>query len=333
MLPGVLAGNYSPEQMQIDLANLCRQAAAELVVGATQHVDWNRQQLMVDNHLPVDFDVISIGIGSQSRLPQEAKKASAVVAIKPMQTFLKRIRQRLEQIQVQGNVPIRLTIVGAGAAGVELAFCLPEFVRRHVRTCHGQDVDLQTQLIHAQKRLQIGDGAGLNRRIVQELDRRRLGLILGRRVESVTGNVLTLEDGTSTTSELIIWATGAAAPELLSQLGLPTDDNGFLLVDNTLRTIGDQPAFVVGDSASMTGVTVPKAGVHAVRQGPVLWENLQRTLDGRELAQYTPQTTFLKLLNCGDGTAMGEYRGLSFAGRWAWWIKNAIDTSFVRKYQ
>jgi hypothetical protein len=85
---------------------------------------------------------------------------------------------------------------------------------------------------------------------------------------------------------MVLWATSAAAPPLLGKLGLPTDDRGFLLTRPTLVSTGDHSIFAVGDSGTIEGETLPKAGVYAVRQGPILWENVQRVLRGRPPAAY-----------------------------------------------
>jgi selenide,water dikinase len=93
------------------------------------------------------------------------------------------------------------------------------------------------------------------------------------------------------------------------------------------------PIFVVGDTGSIDGLPTSKAGVYAVRQGPVLRSNIRRILEGRPLRRYAPQRGFLKLLNTGDGRAIGEWKGLSFEGRWAWRLKDAIDGSFMDRHQ
>ena len=69
--------------------------------------------------------------------------------------------------------------------------------------------------------------------------------------------------------------------------------------------------------------------MYAVRQGPILLENLGHVLEGRPTRPYAPQRGFLKLLNTGDGRAIAEYRGLSFEGRWCWRLKDSIDGRFV----
>jgi len=60
----------------------------------------------------------------------------------------------------------------------------------------------------------------------------------------------------------------------------------------------------------------PKAGVYAVRAGPILIQNLVAHLNGEALADYIPQTDFLKLLMCGDGTAIGFRFGIGEHTPW-----------------
>ena len=58
---------------------------------------------------------------------------------------------------------------------------------------------------------------------------------------------------------------------------IPADQDGFISVDDCLRCAGGpHDVFAVGDVASSATHPRPKAGVFAVRQGPVLSENLRR---------------------------------------------------------
>jgi NADH dehydrogenase FAD-containing subunit len=91
--------------------------------------------------------------------------------------------------------------------------------------------------------------------------------------------------------------------------------------------------FAVGDSGTIAETPTPKAGVYAIRQGPILWKNLARLLAGQPLLQYAPRSNFLKLLNTGDGQALGEYLGWSFQGRWVWKVKDWIDGRFMDQFR
>jgi NADH dehydrogenase FAD-containing subunit len=120
---------------------------------------------------------------------------------------------------------------------------------------------------------------------------------------------------------------------VLSRLGLPADDEGFLLTKPTLQSTADPQVFVVGDSGSIRGTQFPKAGVYAVRQSPILWHNIKAIMSGGLLREFKPQNDFLKLLNTGDGRALLIYRSWSVHARWCWFLKTWIDRRFVRQFK
>lgn len=329
MLPGVLAGQYPPDRMEIDLVRLCAASRANLVVDEVCGLDVDQRQLLFENRPPLPFDALSIGIGSVPRRNGLISAEPSVLAIKPMQTFLDRLSNFLETWQRSAdNRQLQVSIVGAGAGGVEIAFCLPLRLRQVLK-----DQPFSIRLITSDTAILKGAQAQTVRLATETLIQRGVKLQSGSRVMGFKDGRLQLENGDSLDSDLVLWATDAAAPPLLSKLNLPLDERGFLQTRPTLQTTADAPVFAVGDSGSIVGDTTPKAGVYAVRQGPVLWENLQRVLDSRPLQDYRPQRTFLKLLNLGNGKAIAEYAKRTFCGSWCWKIKDAIDGRFMDKYQ
>jgi selenide,water dikinase len=89
-----------------------------------------------------------------------------------------------------------------------------------------------------------------------------------------------------------------------------------------------------GDCATLADhPETPKAGVYAVRQGPVLARNLRAALGAGRAVPYVPQRTFLSLLNTADGRALLRWHGVVGHSRPAWWLKDHIDRRFVRRYR
>jgi len=125
-------------------------------------------------------------------------------------------------------------------------------------------------------------------------------------------------------------ATGAVAPGWLGDSGLRTDAAGCVLVDDHLRSVSHPFVFAAGDVATLTPRPVPKAGVFAVRQGPVLARNLAAAETGAPLVPYEAQRRWLSLISLGERRAVGAYGGLAWEGAWVWRWKDAIDRRFVR---
>ena len=329
MLPGVLAGQYPPDRMEMDLVRLCAAASARLVVDRVTGLDVQARTLLFAQRPPLPFDLLSIGIGSIPYGAVGHAGHETVLAIKPMQTFMARLDDRLACLseQCRGR-EVHVVIVGGGAGGVELTFCLPN----RIRAAMGK-VAIKLTLIQSDARVLPGMRSRTVHLVEQELAARGVELRTGCRVARSTAESLVLDDGQEIPADLVLWATHAVAPPLLANLGLPLDEDGFLLTRSTLMTTADAPIFAVGDSGTIEGRRTPKAGVYAVRQGPVLWRNIQRSLRQQPLISYVPQHSFLKLLNTGEGRAIAEYKGLSWHSRWCWKLKDAIDGRFIDKYQ
>lgn len=335
MLPAVLAGQVPPDAMEIDLVRLCAFAGARLIIGTVSQIDSSARKVFFEDRPPISFDALSIGIGSVPTAGGVEIEPDSVVRIKPMQTFLTRLTRQCERAQhsrsaVGGSAaqtaPLNVVVVGSGAAGIEITFCLPGFLRKH--TDH-----FRLTIVTRSAGILPGSPDSLKQRVQAELSERGVEVLTSTEVRDVTTRALRLKSGETIDADIVIWATGAAPPPLLSKLDLPKTADGFLAVDQTLQTTSGAPVFAVGDTGSIVSEQLPKAGVYAVRQGPILWENLQRILDGRKPVPYHPQRSFLKLINKGDGTAFGERSGFSFGGRWVMKLKDRIDSKFMAMYQ
>jgi NADH dehydrogenase FAD-containing subunit len=139
-------------------------------------------------------------------------------------------------------------------------------------------------------------------------------------------------------SDIVLWATGAEAhawqQEPASRSGLAVDEAGFVRIDEYLRSLSHPEVFAAGDCARWAGAGLPKAGVYAVRMGPVLANNLRAALGAPAMAlkPYRPQQHFLALLATADGRAIASRGALAAEGHWAWRWKDRIDRRFVAQF-
>ena len=328
MLPGTLAGQYEPREMQIDLVRLCASCGVRFVQARALGLDLPNRRLLVEKRPAIDFDLLSVGIGSRPTIPLGGEEG---LSIKPMQTFLPRLTQMIDAARArEPHQVIHIAVVGGGAAGVEIAFCVHEFLRRAGFT----PAQSKITLVEAGEHLLSGMPARTRRLTEQELTRRGIQLLFRSRVSHVEeGKQLVFENGNPLSVDAILWATAAEPPKLLGELNLPLDDRGFLLTRNTLQSTGCDEVFAVGDSGTVEGEQYAKAGVYAVRQGPILWKNLHSKLRGEQLTAWRPQTRFLSLLNTGDDRAILTYGAISSHSQSAWWLKHWIDSRFMEKYQ
>ena len=333
MLPAVVSGQSHVEQMEIDLVRLTQACGARLLIGEVTGLDHQRRELLFADRPPLAFDIMSIGIGSRPTFSGVKLADDApLIAVKPMQTFLRRLQEKLHSIDKPAPT---ITVVGGGLGSIEIAVCLWE--RFHGSPNHKNVVGEfkpKIQLLTGSKRVGNGLLDSTAEKVTQQFAKRGIEILDGKRVAEVNRDHLRLVDGTTVATDLVIWTTSAVAAPLLGKLGLETEERGFLLTKQNLETTKLDRVFAVGDTGTIRGSKIAKAGVYAVRQGPVLDKNIRTLVEGKtKLEDYQPQTGFLKLVNLGNDTAIAEYRGRSFTGGWCWRLKNHIDVKFMRMYQ
>lgn len=318
MLPGFVAGHYTRDDLDIDLIRLARFAGARVVMGAAHHVDTINRQVHVPGRAPVAFDLCSVDIGITSDMPDLPGFSSHAVPAKPLGAFA----QRWDQFAA-GTTSADVVVVGGGVAGAELALAMAHRLRARGR-------DATVTLIERDRAL-TAIGAHARRRIIQQMQALGVTLLEQAGITEIRRDEVVLQDGRSVPSGFTTGAAGAYAHGWLGNSGLALRE-GFVAVNDRLQS-SDPAIFAVGDCAHMTGTPRPKAGVYAVRQAPVLYDNLCAALSDGPLRTYRPQKDYLKLISLGQQSALAERFGRSWTGPLMWRWKDHIDRRFMNRFR
>ncbi len=323
MVPGLVAGEVEPAELEIDVVPLARRARARVILAPATRVLPDARRIELAGRPPLHYDVASLDVGSTVRGLELPGVSRYALATRPIRDFVDALAARLVGLPARP----RVSVVGGGAAGVELAFTLESRIRLEGREPGVELVtDGEAPLPGSSRRLQA--------RVMAALARRGIALCAGARVTAVEERGLRLEGGERREADLVVWATGAAPIPLLEASPLPRDERGFVRTTDHFLVEGLDDLFAVGDCASQSSHPwVPKAGVYAVRAGPVLDANLRARLTDRPLRRYRPQRDFLALLNLGGGQALGGKWGLAFEGAWVFRLKDRIDRRFMERFQ
>jgi len=329
MVPGFVAGQYDPSELEIDVLPLARRAGARVIFGRAVGIDADQKRISVEGRAAVAYDIASIDIGSTVSGLELPGVREHALPTRPISLLVERIDELITRARRHPtDRDFRVAIVGGGAGGVEVAFCLHE--RLTAETGRRPAITL----IHSGREILNGYSRSMVRRVRNEAGKRGIEVVCGQRVARVSATTVDLESGESLPADRIVWVTGATSQSIFTDSELPADERGFILTRRTLQVDGHDDLFAVGDCATMIDFPeTPKAGVYAVRQGPFLTDNLRRLLEGTPLRRYRPQSNFLTLLNLGDGTAIGGKRKTTFGGRRAMKLKDWIDRRFMRRFQ
>jgi len=329
MLPGLIAGHYDFDDVHIDLGPLATFANARLYHGEVERIDPETQQVFVKGRPPVDYDVLSINIGSRPRTDNVPGALENALPIKPIDVWLEKWAE-LQKKLLNTEEYLNIAVVGGGAGGVEVLLSTKHQLQKLFAENHQDPSRLHFELYTAEDDILMGHNKGVRRRFNRVFKERNVSVFTNTPVTEVTKDSL-ITNGETRDVNAVLWTTSAGAPSWPKQSGLATGELGFIQVDEYLRSTSHPNVFAVGDIASMPSPR-PKSGVFAVRQGPVLTENLRRSISGKALKAYKPQKHFLGLISTGDQHAIASRGAWSFEADWLWKWKDSIDRKFMQMF-
>lgn len=213
-----------------------------------------------------------------------------------------------------------ITIIGAGATGVELAAELRLASRElpvyGMNSLQPQDVSIR--VIEAADRILPALPGRLSAAATRELERQHVDVLTGQPVSEVKADGVVMKDGTELPSAMTIWAAGIKAPAFLAKLdGLDTNRGNQLVVTQTLQTTADRDIFAFGDCAACpqpdSDRPVPPRAQAAHQQADTLYKTLVNRLEGREDVPFVYKDHG-SLINFSRYTTVGNLMG-NLSGR------------------
>jgi pyridine nucleotide-disulfide oxidoreductase family protein len=326
MVPGHFAGHYELDDCTIDLRALCDRARTTLLLTTASLVSPGANEVICANATVLPYDVLSINAGSAPNLAGAAGVERNAAVLRPLERAIKAWNDVL--VRASDGRMAAVTVVGGGAAAIELAMAMSYRFRRdlfevasHVRVLTDAPVLVPTM------------PAGARIRLEARMRKRGVEWHGDSAVTEVGTGFIRLRSGLEFATDAVFWATGSAAPAWIRQSGFATDDHGYLLTNDLLQSPSHPNVFGAGDCVNELGHALPKAGVFAVRAGPALAANLIAALQGGQLTAHRPRPRYLALISTGEKHAVGTWGPLAWSGGWVWQWKDRIDRGFIARYR
>lgn len=330
MLPGYVAGHYDYDDCHIDLGPLARFAGARLYHTEVEGVDTDKGEVIAPGRPRIAYDLLSINIGSRPDSINVPGVDEFAIAAKPIDLFLDKWHALVERVRASKG-EFRVVVVGGGAGGVELALSTQHRLQQTLTQAGDDPKRLNYSVVTQSESIMYMHNDGVRKRFERIFAERDISVTTQHSVKEVRADQVILNDGSALAADAVLWVTTAAAPGWMADAGLAVDDAGFIRVDDNLQSLSHENIFAAGDIASLPDPR-PKSGVFAVRQGPVLADNLRAAATGGRLRPYKAQKNFLGLISTGNKYAIASHSNWSYESAWLWRIKDWIDVKFMRKF-
>ncbi|WP_432473790.1 selenide, water dikinase SelD [Amphritea sp. HPY] len=330
MLPGYVAGHYDYDDCHIDLGPLARFAGARLYHTEVEGIDTGKGEVIAPGRPRIAYDLLSINIGSRPSSINVPGVDEFAIAAKPIDLFLEKWHALVERAR-SSKGEFRVVVVGGGAGGVELALSTQHHLQQTLTQAGDDPKRLNYSVVTQSESIMYMHNDGVRKRFERIFAERDISVTTKHSVKEVRADQVILDDGSVLAVDAVLWVTTAAAPGWMADAGLAVDDAGFIRVDDNLQSLSHENIFAAGDIAALPDPR-PKSGVFAVRQGPVLADNLRAAATGGKLRPYRAQKNFLGLISTGNKYAIASHGNWSYESAWLWRIKDWIDVRFMRKF-
>jgi NADH dehydrogenase FAD-containing subunit len=322
MGPGMLSGIYRPEEIRFNVEKMSQDRGATFIEDKVVKINASNKTIDLQSGQTLSYYAISINTGSFVPVEASDPTNGMIITVKPIENLL---NAKSNIIEALNDKELKITVVGGGPTGVEVAGNLDRLVGDQAGTC-------RITLV-AGSRLLRDFKDGVRKRVMNSLTRRNIEVIENIRVSDIKDRSVWLTDGRQMESDMVFMAVGVKPSPLFADSGLTTGPDGGMLVNRFLQAVSYPEIFGGGDCISFEPQPLAKVGVYAVRQNPILFNNLVCFLKGAALEPFVPQKAVLLAFNMGDGTAVVQWHSLVWGGRLGFALKNYIDKTFMKNFQ
>jgi len=283
--------------------------------------------------LPYDHLVLALGSTTNFlNIPGLADRALTMKSLDDAICLRNRLIANLEEADFECAAPLRapllnFVVAGGGFAGVETIAAMNDFLREAVRFFpHLREDMLRIILVNSGNVIlpELGEklGAYAQRKLIEN----KVEIHSNCKVTAVTDRDVILSDGTTVTTNTLVWTAGTSPHSLLDTLPF-TKVRGRVLVNEYLEVPEWPGVWAFGDCAVVpdrnTGDSHPPTAQHALREGKVAARNILATIRGGQKKPFLYSTLGL-LAPIGKRTGVANILGVNFSGFIAWWLWRTI---------
>ena len=314
---------YNEDEISFDLPKLCEKSGIDFIEGCVGKIDKSGQKVFLENGDSISFDILSLNIGSQVAGQSLDGIQEYGLTVKPLTNLLK-IKSTLQNMATKS---LDVVIIGAGAAGVEMGLAIRSYSDKM-----GGNINIR--IVNSGQYILKDYKDSVSKKVLDRLSKSKIELCLNERIISASENVVVTQNHNKFSFDLLILASGTAASSSIKKSGFRVDEKGYMLINPYLQSVDHPYIFGVGDCVAFEDYSyVKKVGVYAIKEAPILWDNVLGYIGNRELKKYIPQKKYLSIISLGKKQGILYYKGLIIKGNLAWKIKDFVDRSFMERFK
>jgi NADH dehydrogenase len=273
LLYQVATGGLNGSDVAYPVRGFTRKYRARFRHGEMAGLDVAARQVMLadGDKLGYDYLILATGVtAAHFGVTGAAEHTLGLYTRRDAIALRDKVVARLEYLNTaRPDEELAVTVVGAGATGVELAGTLAELRNIALATAF-PDIDRARVHIRLVEMAPAALGPfdqALRDYACGQLVARGVDVRLDTAIREVTKDQVLLADAQALSSDITVWAAGVAAPEAVAGWGLPQGRGGRIVTGPDLRVQGQDRIFAIGDIALVDDQPLPQLAQPALQMG------------------------------------------------------------------
>ena len=331
MLPGYVSKHFDFESSHIDLNRLCTNNNVRLFHSYVEKIQPNEQLIYCNNRPPVKYDYLSLNVGSVQQTKNIKGAEKYALSVKPVNNFLNNISHLIDQIKNFRGI-FHLVIAGGGPVGIELAIAIQTRINIEMANMNLIPDTVKVFLCIPNEFVLETFNKKSIENAVEILRKKKIQVLPHARILKIEKDSIQMQDKKTMAADAVILATGSSAPDWFKEMGLQTDELGFVKCRPTLQSFDFENIFIAGDMVSLPGKHIDKSGIYAVRMSKTIIKNIRATHEQKSCSKYIPQKSTMYIMTMDKNHSILNWGSQSFAGKWPKRLKDFIDKKHVKKF-
>jgi NADH:ubiquinone reductase (H+-translocating) len=263
-------------------------------MGNVTGIDTHLKKVFIEDEDPVEYDKLVIATGATTNFfgnqqlekltfPMKSTEEALQLRYQLLQNFENATREKTPEAMCKW---LNVVVVGGGATGVEVSGAISE-LRNTVLPKDYPELDFNLMNIYLVENDQLVLGNMSMKSSMHSkkyLEKLKVLVYTGRRVESYDGDIVTLKDGTTIETKTVIWAAGIKGnvPIGIDEKNIARGNR--IIVNRYNQIQGFDDVFAIGDIAYMQTPKYPNSHPQvanvAINQAKNLARNFIRLTNG-----------------------------------------------------
>jgi NADH dehydrogenase len=333
----VAGARVEQESVQINLKKVFSATKVDVVTEEIRAVDFKSQSLDSENN-HYEYDYLVVGMGSEPAffgVPGVQENGLTLWSMEDALKINEHIENMFRKACNEKNIELKremltFVVAGAGFTGIELVGELIEWKKKLCKKYFVEEKDVKLMVVEALGKILPILNDKLIAKSARYLRKNGVEVLTNTPICQVDKNSITVKDGSSISTQTLIWTCGVQGNSFAAKLGLTLGKRGRVQVNEFMQSSDYKNVYVVGDNSYFEENSKPIAQIVeiALQTAETATHNIIADIDGGEKKGFVSNTHGM-MVSIGSRYAVASLMGVSLSGFLAMAMKHLVNCHYL----